>query len=180
MEEGREAPSHVVLIPSPGMGHLIPLTEFAKRLLPWKHLSTTVITFSAFTSVAEQSLLTSLSASISIIAVPNIRHDDLGARGGTETKLGDAIMASFPFLRTILLNLKEQAPVVALVTDIITIGVHHVARELGLPAFVFFTTTIMYLTLFLDLPNIYNQTNEDGNLIHLPGNVPFRPKDLPR
>ncbi|KAM7275580.1 hypothetical protein ACFE04_017446 [Oxalis oulophora] len=100
---------HIALLPSPGMGHLIPLTEFAKRLV---HLHNFTITFilpsDAPPSNAQKSTIQNLPSSITIVFLPQVNLNDLAKDTRIETILSLTMARSLPSLRNVLKMLVED------------------------------------------------------------------------
>ncbi|KAL0456816.1 UNVERIFIED_CONTAM: Hydroquinone glucosyltransferase [Sesamum latifolium] len=74
-----ETSHHIAILPSPGMGHLIPLAELAKNLISRHSFSVTfIIPTDANTShlQAQKSFLQALPHSISCIFLPPISFTD--------------------------------------------------------------------------------------------------------
>ncbi|GLT79744.1 hypothetical protein SLA2020_512210 [Shorea laevis] len=72
--------THVAVLPSPGMGHLIPLVEFAKRLVSLHNISLTfIIPTDGPPSKAQTFTLDSLPASIDHVFLPPVNLTDVHA-----------------------------------------------------------------------------------------------------
>ncbi|KAJ6338361.1 hypothetical protein OIU76_007934 [Salix suchowensis] len=73
-----DSPAHVAILPSPGMGHLIPLAELAKRLVHQHNCSITfVIPTDGSPSKAQRSVLGSLPTTIRSVFLPPVNLSDL-------------------------------------------------------------------------------------------------------
>ncbi|KAI3889082.1 hypothetical protein MKW92_000001 [Papaver armeniacum] len=139
MEEHLESlPPHVVILPSPGMGHLIPLTEFAKGLVLNHGILVTFIIPSETNSPSEAQkvVLDSLPGSINSIFLSPVNLSDLP---------NDVMIV----LKTIT---SSRHHVVALVIDIFGTTALDVANEYNIIPYIFFPTTAMCLSLFYHLP----------------------------
>ncbi|XP_068644751.1 hydroquinone glucosyltransferase [Aristolochia californica] len=180
MEENRP---HVAILPSPGMGHLIPLAEFAKRLVLQHDFSVTFIALSAGVPSKEQkAYLDALPKSIRYHQLPSPNFDDVPADAKIETRICLSVLRSLPDIREVVKNLKETTRLTALVVDLFGTDAFDVAKEFELDPFIFFPTTAMSLSLFLHLPAIDQaiscEYRDMPEPLKLPGCVPIRPKDL--
>ncbi|EES01087.1 hypothetical protein BDA96_03G241900 [Sorghum bicolor] len=160
--------AHVVLLASPGTGHLLPVAELARRIVA--HGGGAVVTFTNFSSPADlYSTLASLPPSVS-----------------TATRIFTVVKRALPQLRDLLRSLLESPPpsgVAAFVADLLSPWALHVAVELGVPRYLFCTTNLMALSCMLHVPELDRTTTcEFRHLpepVHLPGCVvPLRGADL--
>ncbi|KAK5810754.1 hypothetical protein PVK06_026071 [Gossypium arboreum] len=77
---------HIAILPSPGMGHLIPLVEFAKRLVHQHSFTVTfVIPTDGSPSKALKSTLDSLPTFIDSVFLPPVDLSDLPPDSKIET-----------------------------------------------------------------------------------------------
>ncbi|GMY23208.1 hydroquinone glucosyltransferase-like [Fagus crenata] len=179
----QQKPSHVAIMPSPGMGHLIPLVELAKQLVLHHHfLVTFIIPTDGSPMKAQKSVLEALPNSISYILLPPVSFDDLPQDVKAETLIALTVTRSLPALRDSFKVLAESTRVVALVGDLFGLDAFDVAKEFGALSYLFFPTTAMSLSLFFYLPELDERfTCEYRDLpepVKLPGCVPIRGIDL--
>ncbi|KAF8032479.1 hypothetical protein BT93_D1403 [Corymbia citriodora subsp. variegata] len=170
MEQPSTTP-HIAIVPSPGMGHLIPFTEFAKRLVHRHTFSVTfVIPNDGSPSKAQRSLLDSLPPSITYVFLPPVSLPP-------ETTHIGAIIAL-----TLLRRLVESTRLVTLVADLFGTDTFDVAQEFNVSPFLFIPNTAMCLSLFLHLPALDEAVScEYGDLpepVKLPGCIPLHGRDL--
>ncbi|XP_010913987.1 hydroquinone glucosyltransferase [Elaeis guineensis] len=181
MAAGSRTP-HVAILPSPGLGHLIPLAELAKRLVLHHGFAATFITFSDFSSPAQEAFLDSLPPGLSSLLLPPVPLDDLPADAQIETRLCHVVARSVPRLRDILATLKATTPLAAYVIDIFCEDTLCIAKELGVPHCMYCTTNFTALSLLLYLPTLHRNTScEYRDLpepVILPGCAPIRGEDL--
>ncbi|THU49932.1 hypothetical protein C4D60_Mb06t14780 [Musa balbisiana] len=78
---------HVALLPTPGIGHLIPMAELAKLLVARHGFSVTIITLAISASKAPATLLSSLPHSVSSLALAPVPLDDLPPDAHIETTM---------------------------------------------------------------------------------------------
>ncbi|XP_052208983.1 hydroquinone glucosyltransferase-like [Diospyros lotus] len=182
MEAAKQQPPHVALIPSPGIGHLIPLTEFAKRLAHRNFSVTLLIPTDGSSSAAQRSVLDSLPKSVKYIFLPSVSLGDLAEGEGAATRIVRIVTLSLPALRHSLVALSESTRLVAIVVDLFGPDTFCFARELGVPAYLFFPTTAMSLSLIFYLPELDKRFDCEyrhwPEPVELPGCVPVQGRDL--
>ncbi|MQL82987.1 hypothetical protein Taro_015465 [Colocasia esculenta] len=180
-EANSQAPPHIAFLPTPGMGHLIPLAEFAKRLV-LDHRFTATFIMPDVPSDAQKDFLDALPAAITYIALPPANLDDLPPDVKIETVITLSIARVTPALRDALCELRKSANLVALVTDLFGTDGLVTARELGLPAYIFFPSTATALSFFLYLSELDAKTDcEYRDLpepVRAPGCIPIHGRDL--
>ncbi|XP_010053798.2 hydroquinone glucosyltransferase [Eucalyptus grandis] len=183
MEQPSTTP-HITIVPSPGISHLIPLAEFAKRLVHHhSFLVTFIIPNDGSPSKAQQSLLGSLPPSIAHVFLPPVTLDDLPAETTRiETIIALTLARSLPSLRHEMQRLQESTRLVALVVDPFGTDAFNVAEEFGVSPFLFFPTAAMCLSLFLHLPTLDEAVScEYRDLpepVKIPGCIPIHGRDL--
>jgi hydroquinone glucosyltransferase len=181
----RRAP-HIVLLASPGAGHILPVAELARRIVAHgggAEFTATLISYANFSSADHNSTLASLPASVSTAVLPEVPLSDLPANSRVETRIFTVAKRSLPRLRDLLRSLLESpSGVAALVPDLLGPWAHQVARELGVPSYLFCTTNLMALSCMLHVPELDRTTTcEFRDLpepVRLPGCVPLRGADL--
>ncbi|KAI3891455.1 hypothetical protein MKX03_020737 [Papaver bracteatum] len=177
MEENLESlPPHVIILPSPGMGHLIPLTEFAKRLV----LNHGILINSP--SEAQKSVLDSLPGSINSIFLSPVNLSDLPNDVPIGSRIVLTVTRSLSSLIESLKTITSSHRVVALVVDIFGTSALDVANEFNIIPYIFFPSTAMYLSLLYHLPvmdRAYSCDYRDvSHPIQIPGCVPIWGTDL--
>ncbi|XP_020584449.1 hydroquinone glucosyltransferase-like [Phalaenopsis equestris] len=184
MEKMLKTP-HIVLLASPGMGHLIPVSELAKRLVVHHNFTATVITFSGFSSQSPHhlSLLSSLPPGITSLPLPHIPLDDLPPETRTKTPISTTIARSRPLLHRILLNLKSSGSLAAFIVDNLGLAALPVAEEIGILGYVLFTSCFTMLSVELHLPQLSEtmacDLRDHPEPLRLPGCGKIRGRDLP-
>ncbi|KAK4418538.1 Hydroquinone glucosyltransferase [Sesamum alatum] len=183
MEPAAGLPPHIVVLPSPGMGHLIPIIEFAKKLHHHHRISTTLImSTSAPLSKTQNTLFSTLPPGIDYIHLPPINLDDLPANARMETRTSHTVIRSLPSLRDAVKSLLERTRLAALVVDLFGTDAFEVALEFKIPPYVFFPSSAMALSLCLYLPKLdetvsceYREVTEK---LLIPGCTPIHGRDL--
>nr|BCB01552.1 UDP-glucose glucosyltransferase [Rheum palmatum] len=172
-------PPHIVILPSPGMGHLIPLTEFAKRLVP-RFSFTFAVPTAGPPSSSQCSFLTSLPAGIDSVFLPSVDVSDAPSDARIETLMSLMVARSLSSLRQLLSA--DRRRVAALVVDLFGTDAIDVAVELGVRPYIFYPSTAMALSLFLYLEKldatVSSEYYEMEEPVQIPGCVPVQGRDL--
>ncbi|KAK6920022.1 UDP-glucuronosyl/UDP-glucosyltransferase [Dillenia turbinata] len=183
MEQQQKA--NVVIFPTPGMGHLIPLVALAKRLVSHGGLSVTfAIPTTGKPPKAAKAVLEALPKSISHIFLEPISLADLEAAEDTraETLICLTGVRSLPSLRKTLGSLAKSTRLVALVADLFGSHAFDVAKEFNLKPYIFFPSTAMCLSLFLHLPKldetVSGQYTDVADPLQIPGCIPVPGREL--
>jgi hydroquinone glucosyltransferase len=179
---------HVVLVASPGAGHLIPMAELARRLVRHHGVAATVVTFTDLSAPdAHSAVLSSLlDAGVDTAALPAVPLDDLPVDANISTLLLELMGRSIPHLRTLLRDISSAAPLAALVPDFFGSKVLPLAAELGLPAYLFFPVNNTTISLMRNAVEV-NDGAASGeyrdlpffDTLQLPGAVSLRREDYP-
>uniref|UniRef100_A0A0A8XP54 Glycosyltransferase n=1 Tax=Arundo donax TaxID=35708 RepID=A0A0A8XP54_ARUDO len=167
----------VVLYPSPGMGHLVSMIELGKTLGARGLAVTIVVVDPPYNTGATGPFLAGVSAanpSISFHRLPKIDRLPPVASKHHEALTFELIRISNPSLREFL----AAASPAVLVVDFFCSVALEVARELGVPAYFFFTSGAEVLAFFLHLPVLHARTaasfrDMGEELVHTPGIPPF-------
>ncbi|XP_051121629.1 hydroquinone glucosyltransferase-like [Andrographis paniculata] len=171
--------AHIALLPSPGMGHLIPIVEFARTLHRRHAISATLILpTDGPLSPAQSSFLSTLPPSVRCLLLPPVALHDLPPDVKIETRISLTITRSMPSIRDALASSSPAA----LVVDLFGTDAFQAAVDLRIPPYIFFPSTAMLLSLFLYLPTLdeavsceYAQVPEK---LRIPGCVPIHGRDL--
>ncbi|KAM6600258.1 hypothetical protein CsatA_019867 [Cannabis sativa] len=176
---------HLAILPSPGMGHLIPLVEFAKRLVRAHDFTITFVvsTDGPVPSKTQKSVLSALPEEIDHVFLPPVNFDDLPEDTKVETIITLTVARSLPALRNIIKSMFSRfGSVSALVVDLFGTDAFDVAREFNMLSYIFFPSTAMTLSFFLHLP-ILDETvscefRELTEPVRIPGCIPIPGKEL--
>ncbi|KAF2299902.1 hypothetical protein GH714_005901 [Hevea brasiliensis] len=151
---------HVALLPSPGLGHIIPLFELAKRLVIHHdfHVSFLVITTNEASAAQEQLLRSpTLPSGLDIVELPPVDvchyHDDTLVL----TRICVIVEESLKSLKSVLIELGNPK---ALVIDLFCTQAFEVCGELSIPVYSFCTASTALLTLSLYLPTLDREVDE--------------------
>ena len=189
MEEPQSAtskqtlPPLVAMMPSPGMGHLIPMIEFAKRLVVQHSLNVIfVIPTNGPPAKAQTTVLQALPKSISHIFLPAVSFTDLPDDTKIETLICLTVVHSLPALRDAFRSLMASHKIAALFVDLFGTDAFDVAREFKVSPYIFYPSTAMVLSLFLHLPQLDKEVDceyhELAEPVKIPGCMPVHGKDL--
>ncbi|KAI3719510.1 hypothetical protein L6452_20410 [Arctium lappa] len=132
-----EKPPHIAILPSPGMGHLIPLVEFANRLILTQHnLSITfIIPNDGPLSKSQSAFLDSLPNPINYLLLPPVSFDDLPKDAKIETRISLMVTRSIPSIQEIFNTLIADKKIVALFVDLFGTDAFDVATQFGVPQY---------------------------------------------
>lgn len=175
--------THIAILPTPGMGHLIPLVEFSKTLFR-QHgiLSTFFVPTDGPLSKAQKSFLSDLPPSIDHILLPPVCFDDLAPGTSIETIISLTITRSLPSVRDAVKASHDSKKFSAFVIDLFGTDGFDVAAELSIPKYIFFPSTAMLLSLIFHLPKLDETVSceywEVPEKLQIPGCVPIHGSDL--
>ncbi|KAL8087740.1 hypothetical protein AgCh_037774 [Apium graveolens] len=183
MVSGQEVTKpHFAFLPSPGLGHLIPLLEFAKHLVIHHNVHVSFLVINTEASAVQHQLLdpSTLPSDLRIINLPPA---DVSSRVNDSmkviTRLTYICQESFKHLRATLIELNLPK---ALIIDIFATDAFFICKELGIPVYSFFTSPTKLLALSFYLPKLDKEVEcEYVDLPHpiqVPGCKPMRTDDL--
>ncbi|KAK2650709.1 hypothetical protein Ddye_018198 [Dipteronia dyeriana] len=178
----------VVIVPSPGMGHLIPFIEFAKHLVHFHdyfNVTCIIPTIGTPPDAMKASLL-ALPSNINHIFLPPISFEEDRSdhsEVGNVVLISLAMTRSLPSLRHTLKSLIEtNTRVVALLVDSFGTAAFDVANEFKLSSYLFFTSNAMALSTLFYLPKLDEMVScEFRDLpepVKIPGCVPVNGRDI--
>ncbi|KAG4119767.1 hypothetical protein ERO13_D11G100650v2, partial [Gossypium hirsutum] len=166
----------IVMLPTPGMGHLIPLIGFAKDLVHSHDLAITLIILTIGPPTnAQKDLLHALTGTIKPILVPPVSYQP-------EMNAFFAITRSMSSIRHLFKSLVDSNRPRALVVDLLSTDVLDVAMEFNIPSYVYFPSSALSLALMFDLPTLDETVSCEfkdlPELMKLPGSVPVHAKGM--
>lgn len=178
-----EQTPHIAVVPSPGMGHLIPLIEFAKRLVNFHNVSVTVIVPTIGTPPkVETAVLESLPKAINYVHLAPVSFEDLPKDSKVETTIFLAVTRSLSSLRGTIKLLVARTALVALISDPFGTDAFSVAKEFDISPYLFFTSNAMNFAFSYMLPK-FDETmscefRELPDPVIIPGCIPVHGGDL--
>eukprot|EP00252_Welwitschia_mirabilis_P027048 TRINITY_DN912_c0_g1_i1.p1 TRINITY_DN912_c0_g1~~TRINITY_DN912_c0_g1_i1.p1 ORF type:complete len:482 (+),score=21.24 TRINITY_DN912_c0_g1_i1:57-1502(+) len=182
----RQFCDHVVIFPAFGMGHFIPMLEFAKRLSAFHCFSVTFITAdwqvpASAVSKYKRRLSPSKAIDIRFVELPAVEIP----ADVTDWKLRMPLLEqkTKPLLENALLRELESGPVAAFVTDFFCTAFFDVPMKLSLPLYVFFVSAASFLCSMLYCPTFAQKIelpiNDQDRSVEIPGLPPMQARDLP-
>lgn len=174
--------SHVAVLASPGMGHIIPLFELAKRLVVHHGIHVSFLNITTEASAAQNQLLHSpnLPPNLKVIDLPLADVSALVTEDTLVlTRLCINVQESLKPLKSILIDLGKLQ---ALVVDLFSTQAFEICNELSIPTYTFFTASTAFLAFSLYLPTLDCEVEcEFVDLpepVQVPGCTPIRTEDL--
>lgn len=150
-----EQTPHKAIVPIPGMSHLIPLVELAKKLVLHHNFRVTyIIPASRPQLKAMKAVLGGLPPSIKPIFLPPASLEDLPQGVAIGAKVALTMNRSLPSLRTVLKSLAATTHLVALVVDPYGSDAIDVATESNVASYIFSTSNAMGLSFLLHFPKL--------------------------
>jgi hydroquinone glucosyltransferase len=184
MDPARDHARHVVVLTSPGAGHVVPVAELAARLAANHGVTATVITFANLSSPAHSSPLASLPPGVYTRDLPAVPLDDLPGDAHLVTRILTVVRRTLPHLRDLLRSLADSssAGVAAFLTDMLCPAALAIAEEVGVPRFVFYTSSLMSLASIVHTPELARTTTGElrdlPDPVHPPACPPLQGADL--
>ncbi|KAK7405274.1 hypothetical protein VNO78_06474 [Psophocarpus tetragonolobus] len=174
-------PTHVVLISSPGLGHIIPVIELGKRFVVHHSFKVTILAVTSKTSRAESQII---NKALSLYHLINIHPPDLTAHlhqnDRMVTRLCVMMRHALPAIRSTISKLTPRPS--ALIVDIFATEAIAIARELNVLTYVFVASHAWFLSLLLYSPflhhKIQGQYVDQKEALKIPGCSPVRPEDV--
>lgn len=179
-------PGHVVLLSSPGLGHLIPVIELGKRFVLHHNLKVTILAITSQTSEAETSILKSTKTLdlVDVIEIPSPNISGLvDPNASVVTRLCVMMREANPAIRSALSNMTTTlcAPSVFIV-DIFGSEALSIAQEFNTLNYVFVASHAWFLSLLIYSPVLDKQVEgeyvDQKEPFQIPGCNPVRPEDV--
>ncbi|GAU16596.1 hypothetical protein TSUD_233480 [Trifolium subterraneum] len=178
---------HAALLASPGMGHLIPTMELAKRLTTHHGFDVTVFIVTTDSSDSDRTTTskiiqqTSNFNGINVVVIPPVHVSD--KLDPNNPSLGLRIVLtmieSLPFIQSQILSMKFPPSV--LIVDLFGTMALPMARDLHMSSYVFFATNAWFSAVNIYLPFITNEAfsrhANDHEPLLIPGCEPIRFED---
>ena len=179
----------VALVSSPGLTHLTPLVEFAKRLsslyphdFHFKFLVTTL----GPPSPTMKSVLQSLPSTMSFVLLPQVNMEDLPAPDfDPAAQVFLTVSLSLPSIhqQIKLLSSSSSTRLIALVVDPFAIDAINIAKEFSITSYAYYPGSAFTACFCLYLPKLHETTSLEfrdlSETIRLPGCEPVHGSDLP-
>uniref|UniRef100_A0A7N2LFF7 Glycosyltransferase n=1 Tax=Quercus lobata TaxID=97700 RepID=A0A7N2LFF7_QUELO len=175
-----EQKPHIAILPSPGMGHLIPLVEFAKLLVHHHDFNITcIIPVLGSPPKAMKAVLQALPTTIDHVFLPPVILEEEEIRDlKFEVQTILTLTRSLPPLR----DVSKSTQFSAFVVDPFGIDALAIAKELNISPYIFFHTNALTLSLVFHLPKLDDtvscQYRDLPEPLKLPGCIPIHGRDL--
>ncbi|GMH24633.1 hypothetical protein Nepgr_026476 [Nepenthes gracilis] len=164
---------HVALLSSPGLGHLIPVIELAKRLVTHHSCKATVFVVTGKPCPVENQLLQSAAAS-NLFDIAVLPHVNATFPPETEvlTRLLLMIQEALPALHSSIASMTHRPT--ALIVDLFGTEAIKLAREFGIKNYVFIASNAWFLAFAAYFPHMGKV--EKNEPVKLPGcnPIPYR------
>nr|GME17218.1 hydroquinone glucosyltransferase-like [Ipomoea batatas] len=179
--------THIAMLPSPGMGHLIPFAQLADRLIRRHRLAVTLIVpTDRPLSAPQEAFLGALPTGVDYLVLPPVNLEDLSADTKNEIRICLTVTRCLPALRRVFESLvasKTRPPPVALLVDLFSTDAFQVADEFGVSPYLFFPTSAMVLSFGTILPEldlaVSCEFRDMPEPVQIPGfSVPVHGKDF--
>ncbi|KAJ1402159.1 UDP-glycosyltransferase family, conserved site [Sesbania bispinosa] len=169
---------HVAVLPCPGMGHVIPMLELAKRLVTHHSCHVTFLHITTEASATQFGLLHSpnLPPGLHVLDLPPA---DLSAVISDDTPVLSHLCINVrESLRSLKSTLTELQKLQALIIDMFCTQAFDICAELSIPTYAFATTSTTFFAFSLLFRNL-DADVVSGEFVDLPGCSPLRKEDLP-
>ncbi|KAJ1442394.1 UDP-glycosyltransferase family, conserved site [Sesbania bispinosa] len=174
---------HVVLLSSPGLGHLMPVIELAKRFILHHNFKATILAVTSESSDAEKHILKS-SITPSLCNIIQIPSPDISALVPIDAAVVACLCITMreavPSIRSALIDMPLRPS--ALIVDFFGTEALPVAEELNIPKFVYVASNAWFLSLLVYSPvldkQIEGQYVNQKEPLQIPGCNPVRPEDV--
>ncbi|KAK4746461.1 hypothetical protein SAY87_012773 [Trapa incisa] len=183
-QPAQESAGHVVILPTPGMGHLIPLIELAKKLVHSHRFTVTFIipTKRGSPTKVQELVLASLPPSISYVFLPPASFEDLPEGTRIETIISLIVSRSLQAFREAMAAIARNHRLVSLVVDLFGTEAFQVAREFNVSRYIFFSSNASLLSVFFQMSALDRGVScEYMDLlkkVKIPGCIPFLNEEL--
>ncbi|KAM0939436.1 putative hydroquinone glucosyltransferase [Dioscorea sansibarensis] len=179
-------PSHIAFLCGFGIGHLYPVSVFARHLIKHHNLTITIITQSIGSpSHSAQSLINSLHEEMNIISIPSPPPHSFPNTTNVLSLILFTMNYNLPHLRTILNSLTSATlPLKALALDFIyDKAILDLAEEFGIKPYAFYASPCIALSFCFHWPDLdamyVGKFTDMVEPLRMPGCPPIQGKDFP-
>ncbi|KAL3505273.1 hypothetical protein ACH5RR_035114 [Cinchona calisaya] len=172
---------HVAFHPGPGMGHMIPHFEFAKRLVKNHNILVSFLVITTDASAAQNQFFESpnIPQGIRIINIPPADMSNIIDQNTLVlSRICLTVQESLKPLRSILMEVNPKV----LIVDLFTSQAIDLAKQLSISVYSFYTASAGLLAFSLYLPTLDREVEEEfvdlPHPINVPGCRPERTVDL--
>ncbi|KAF5193763.1 Udp-glycosyltransferase 72e3 [Thalictrum thalictroides] len=169
---------HIVILSSPGMGHVIPCLELAKCLVSHHDVEVSFFVPSTESSFHQTQLLQKSNSNTKDLHVinlpPVIISNMLPIDVNIPTRLTLIVQKSLPAIRSAILRLPR--PPTVFISDLFSTYGFEIADDLKMEKYMFSTVSASVFASIAYIPKLVQQV--DAESIEIPGCKPVRIKDL--
>ncbi|KAF3505439.1 hypothetical protein F2Q69_00040268, partial [Brassica cretica] len=156
---------HAALLSSPGMGHIIPGIELAKRLSAHHGFQVTVFVLETDAASSQSKYLNSTGVDVVNIPSPDI-SDLVDPADHVVTKIGIMMREAVPSLRSNIAAMIQKPT--ALIVDLFGTDALCLAAEFKMLTYVFMTTNARFLGVTIYYPNLEKDVKEEHTVQRKP------------
>ncbi|KAJ4878703.1 UDP-glycosyltransferase 72E2 [Raphanus sativus] len=160
---------HAALLSSPGMGHIIPVIELAKRLSTDHAFQVTVFVLETDAASAQSMYLNSTGVDVVNIPSPDISNL-VDPEDHVVTKIGIMMREAVPALRSNIAAMIQKPTV--LIIDLFGTDALCLAAEFNMLTYVFMTTNARFLGVTIYYPNLDKDVKEEHTVQRKPLEIP--------
>ncbi|KFK28349.1 hypothetical protein AALP_AA8G504500 [Arabis alpina] len=170
---------HAAMFSSPGMGHVIPVIELAKRLSVNHGFHVTVFVLETDAASAQSKFLDSTS-DVDVVNLPSPDISDLvDPNDHVVTKIGTIMHEVVPALRSKIASMHQKPT--ALIVDLFGTDALCLAREFNMLTYVLIAANARFLGVSMYYPTLDKDTKEEHTVqrkpLEIPGCEPVRYED---
>ncbi|KAJ0251113.1 hypothetical protein HA466_0134970 [Hirschfeldia incana] len=169
---------HAALLSSPGMGHIIPVIELAKRLSTDHGFRVTVFVLETDATSALSKFLNSTGVDVINLPSPDI-SDLVDPADHVVTKIGVIMRETVPALRSKIAAMLQKPT--ALIVDLFGTDALRLASEFKMLTYVFITSNARFLGVTIYYPTLDKYVKEEHTVrrkpLEIPGCEPVRFED---
>ncbi|XP_073057458.1 anthocyanidin 3-O-glucosyltransferase 5-like [Primulina eburnea] len=174
---------HIVILSSPGVGHLIPVQLLAERLATQHNVKTTILAVTTSSSPLESSLL-KLPTEAGLVETVELPLGDISRLINPSiqvaTTLCMMLREALPLIRSAIASMDRKPD--ALIVDLFGTEALPIALEYKLPKYVYVPSNAWYTALTVYCPvldgEIKGQYVDEQDYLKIPGCKPVRPVDV--
>ncbi|KAG7610460.1 UDP-glucuronosyl/UDP-glucosyltransferase [Arabidopsis suecica] len=170
---------HAAMFSSPGMGHVLPVIELAKRLSANHGFHVTVFVLETDAASVQSKLLNSTGVDIVNLPSPDI-SGLVDPNDHVVTKIGVIMREAVPALRSKIIAMHQKPT--ALIIDLFGTDALCLAEELNMLTYVFIASNARYLGVSIYYPTLDEVIKEEHTVqrkpLTIPGCEPVRFEDI--
>ncbi|CAN6563113.1 unnamed protein product [Malus baccata var. baccata] len=176
---------HAAILCSPGLGHLIPTFELAKRLVTHRNFTVTIFAIPSPTSKTESELLKA-AATPKFFDIIELPPPDISGCVGPDaavvTLLAVMMREARPAFRSAILGMEYSLRPTVLIVDLFSTESLSIGDELGIPKYVYIACTAWFVALTVYVPvfdkEVEGEYVDQTEPLRIPGCKPVQPEDV--